>query len=1049
MRVSERSGEMPSRTALITMKLFFVFAIIFLFFGNNISNAEETTNGISWGEFQYPPIEYRPWTRWWWPGNDVEDDELRREVGLLKDNFYGGAEIQPFIMGLDPGADNEEMKRRMSFDSPSFYSRLSTVMEAAGDKGIGIDLNLGSGWPSGGQHIGPDQNLKTLLFSEQKVRGGRGINVKLKDPKKPIFYYIANIVGSILNIKVSKWHGDDAKIFAVVAAKITGGKRSLNPITYSDTIELDPESVVVLTDKVDAKRRLKWQATPGKWMIITIYIAPNGEFPTLAAQDPAGYVVDHFDREASLYHFDHLLGERTGLAKYYGAPFRAFFNDSFEFKAERHVSEDFLAEFEKRRGYDLTPFLPVVLIPGADNFFYEMIAGNRQPEYKMTDMDRRVRYDYQLTMSDLFIERYLDTAREWAGKHGINSRAQCYGMDIDVIRAAGHAHIPETEQLYAGGSEMFLKIASSGAHLYNRPVVTSESMVWSGRDYMTTPLKIKAAADKLFTSGINQIIYHGYTYKKDDPEYGETGWYPWSSPFSAPGVFSSNLSEINPYFKYMKDLNLYIARCQYLLRQGKPDYDLIVYYPWLGLPSSFGNAEGHEEFLFNGHFPGEPESGGGIEDVLAFLPDTEHHVDPRIAWLQKVWPLLQELENNGYTWEWVNDHSLAEAELKGGKINIRGNEYKALVIAHAPWMQPEAAEKLAELAKNGLAVVRIGYPPVTQPGFYLYASGDKKVAFSMEKVLSSSRAVELLEGDSITGKLGSIGLRQEIDFDYFPEGVKQIRRRLPNGDKIFLFRNTSRETKFIEFDFHISKRRAAWIDPWTGDNLELIESHLCTCFGDRAGDTVHQGGINGLGTAMVITSREKTSPLFDNFARNPNKRKEYHYFQAYYLYNSKGEIKSDWELEIKGEDIKKGQLSIDMTGLRDWREIDELRFCSSPVVYRSTINLPEIKEREHVYMDLGEVYSAAEVKVNGKSAGIVVIAPFRINITEQAKEGLNLLEIKVTPTLRNRFISRAESKDERYKQFKGKEDTLVPAGLIGPVYVRVFEWDSEEFPDGE
>jgi len=33
--------------------------------------------------FENPPPEFRPWVRWWWPGNDVEEQELRREVAAL------------------------------------------------------------------------------------------------------------------------------------------------------------------------------------------------------------------------------------------------------------------------------------------------------------------------------------------------------------------------------------------------------------------------------------------------------------------------------------------------------------------------------------------------------------------------------------------------------------------------------------------------------------------------------------------------------------------------------------------------------------------------------------------------------------------------------------------------------------------------------------------------------------------------------------------------------------------------------------------------------
>ena len=59
----------------------------------------------------------------------------------------------------------------------------------------------------------------------------------------------------------------------------------------------------------------------------------------------------------------------------------------------------------------------------------------------------------------------------------------------------------------------FLKLAGSAGLLFEKPIVTAESIVWNQRDYMTTPLKWKVAADRLFVSGINQMIYHGFPYQ--------------------------------------------------------------------------------------------------------------------------------------------------------------------------------------------------------------------------------------------------------------------------------------------------------------------------------------------------------------------------------------------------------------------------------------------------------------------------------------------------------------------------------------------------------
>src|ERR1035438_6066092 len=64
-------------------------------------------------QFQNPAKEFRPMVRWWWPGGDVTDAELRREVDLLDHANFGGAEIQPFTIGLDPPKMPEATRKRV------------------------------------------------------------------------------------------------------------------------------------------------------------------------------------------------------------------------------------------------------------------------------------------------------------------------------------------------------------------------------------------------------------------------------------------------------------------------------------------------------------------------------------------------------------------------------------------------------------------------------------------------------------------------------------------------------------------------------------------------------------------------------------------------------------------------------------------------------------------------------------------------------------------------------------------------------------------------
>lgn len=70
--------------------------------GPGFQGPEAASSAFVRQQFQSPPKKYRLLLRWWWPGNNVSDSELRREIGMLDKAGFGGAEIQSLI-GLRPG----------------------------------------------------------------------------------------------------------------------------------------------------------------------------------------------------------------------------------------------------------------------------------------------------------------------------------------------------------------------------------------------------------------------------------------------------------------------------------------------------------------------------------------------------------------------------------------------------------------------------------------------------------------------------------------------------------------------------------------------------------------------------------------------------------------------------------------------------------------------------------------------------------------------------------------------------------------------------------
>lgn len=265
-----------------------------------------------------------------------------------------------------------------------------------------------------------------------------------------------------------------------------------------------------------------------------------------AAVGAEGLVLDHYSRAALDKHLK-VVGEKLLEAAGPNRPY-AVFSDSLEVYGA-DWTPNFLEEFRKRRGYDLTPYL------GA-------LAGD------IGEKTLAVRHDWGKTLSEFADDNYLKPLRDWAEKHGTRLRSQTYGIPPVTMSSNALVDLPEGEgtQWRAASSTRW---ATSAGHLYGRNVISSETFTWLHSPvFRATPLDMKAEADLHFLQGVNQLVGHGWPYSP--PEAGEPGW-----RFYAAAVFNDH----NPWYIAMPDIARYMQRMSWLLRQGKPVNDVAVYLP--------------------------------------------------------------------------------------------------------------------------------------------------------------------------------------------------------------------------------------------------------------------------------------------------------------------------------------------------------------------------------------------------------------------------------------------------------------------------------------
>jgi hypothetical protein len=133
-----------------------------------------------------------------------------------------------------------------------------------------------------------------------------------------------------------------------------------------------------------------------------------------------------------------------------------------------------------------------------------------------------------------------------------------------------------------------------------------------------------------------------------------------------------------------------------------------------------------------------------------------------------------------------------------------------------------------------------------------------------------------------------------------------------------------------------------------------------------------------------------------------------------------------------------------------WRECElgdyseTHREFSGTLAYCTTLQCPTINNEQQVLLDLGNLFSAAEVEVNGIVCGRRAWAPCIFDITAALQQGENDLEIRVTNTLANQW-ARPEVRARDFAEYSNAYlersapfiDESIHAGLSGPVILRI------------
>lgn len=925
--------------------------------------------------FLQPPRVYFPWIRWEGLGDSLSPDLLTWQVQQWDSLHFGGIEVPSTT---DKPAWRRTFKR-FYFGSKRYTQQLIHLLDQASRRGLLVDLQLGPGSPPGGPDIQLADNVQSLFFSETQVLGGKTVRVPLPAlATPPAYWHLAwqEPGNDQPQDDMLDFFPDSARLLCLLATKPVQGKHNLNPFVMDDQVVLNPDSVFLITDQVNEEGDVVWEAPRGYWKLIAVYAGPDGERPVNHHYAQPALTVNPLDSTRVVSHYQYLLRQESLLKPWLGKPLRALLQTQANYKAEHLFGENFLSYFAARRGYDLLPYLPVLAFPAQHNRWIGKQHWPRKAEYKVTDEDERIRYDYDLTLSELYEDHFLGASTHWGHRHALAQRAQTFGLSMDLLRAAAQVDIPEMSQAYAGGTELFLKLVSSGAHHYQKPLLSAACFGSASEVLSSTPQKQKIALDKLFGLGVNHLVF---------------------------GNFSTQRS--NPFVQHLLPLTEYASRCQYLLRKGQPEAEVLLYYPFLGFPETFADLASHEELYFRGQVPGW--------DALSSPQDFPvSPIIPHQKWLSKVYQLTQALAQAGISWEWVNDALLQEATFDQQSWQLQGRQFASVIVPDAPHIPRKTAEHLLDLSQLGAPLVLYGSAPDHQPGFWKHQENDPRIQEIMALLSLPQQPQTPLE---MVNLLQELPTRNPYRYESSYPFLRHHQRRLDNGDRIIFYHNIEGDGRYfrIQIPDHVS--HTYWLNP--------LHQTIAPVQASAAHNVL--GYLEGFGSTFLLCTQ---TPLPDSLLSGALPLPQF-------MVQNRNRIEhplQDWTLRLKGpgESVLQWQDSV----WWDWRDHPELAHTAAEGAYSARFFVQDTLADIRYILDLGKVFHAADVYLNTQLVESVALLPFQVDLSRMIQPGWNQVEIWVTPTLYNAALQQAHNGKQANPELLSRNPkALQPAGMIGPV----------------
>lgn len=588
--------------------------------------------------------------------------------------------------------------------------------------------------------------------------------------------------------------------------------------------------------------------------------------------------------------------------------------------------------------------------------------------------------DWRRTINRLYCDNFFKRMTDLAHEKGMDVQYETAGGDVvtmDIMEYMKYADVPMCE-FWSPLSDTFV------GTLEFKPIKPTAS---AAHLYGKT----RVAAEG-FTSFFNTWDEHWQMLKEIANRnmsegvshvvfhtYTHNPYVDYLRPGSGFSVWGSPFVREQTWWKYMPYFTTYLARAGYMLERGRPVADVLWY---------LGDEVGHKPYQATGN--------GKVQKGHIRFPE-------------------------GYKYDYCNpDILLNRLEVKDGRIvTPEGIIYEVLWIPENERMLPETIDKIGELIRAGAKVIS------DAPKSPATLNPDKAGRFD--------ESVAAVWGNVRGGKVNKFG-----------KGFLAVGMELSDALQTFGIEphfEGSPDMMWIERS--IDGARWYFIAPPVGEGFN---GTICL---EGEGEAEWWNPVDGTVRSLKAEGHGRMKKISLDLAKAES---GFVVFRSASSLPAKG--RSSCKKSFSGKIVPEGWNVIFPDGwgipnepirleeLKPWKDLaigDEGRAFSGTARYEATFTIdPELVGKE-LLLELGEVDMIADVKVNGKSAGVCWTQPYRVPVTGLVCDGKNVLTIDVTSTWFNRLAYDVSLPQEQRKTWTTSwpeaGSKLRNSGLMGPVIV--------------